>query len=108
MLTKTNIYEGFQEISNYWDPRVVGELNGQAVKLARFKGAFPSHKHDQEDEMFLVIKGSFRMELPDQTLELQEGEMVIIPRGTLHKPVAHEEAHVLLFEPVSTLKEGDS
>jgi len=107
MITKTNIHEGFKQISKYWDPRLVGELNGQAVKLARFHGEFHMHRHDKEDEMFLVIRGSFQMEMPGQTLELKEGDMVIIPRGTLHKPVASEEAQVLLFEPGTTRKEGD-
>lgn len=107
MITKTNIHTAFQKISNYWDPMVVGELNGQQVKLALFHGAFHAHRHETEDEMFLVIKGSLDMELPDQTMHLEEGDMVIIPHGTLHKPVAVDEARVLLFEPNTTRKEGD-
>jgi mannose-6-phosphate isomerase-like protein (cupin superfamily) len=107
MIAKTNIHEGFQKINKYWNPRVIGELNGQAVKLARFYGPFHFHQHDHEDEMFMVIKGSFQMELPNQILQMEEGDMVVIPRGTPHRPVAHEEALVMLFEPVSTRKEGD-
>ncbi len=106
-IAKVTIREKLSQISDYWNPRIAGELNGQQVKLVKFKGEFIWHKHDDEDEMFLVISGGFKMELRDKTLHLQEGEFVIIPRGTEHKPVAPEEVHVMLFEPASTLNTGD-
>ncbi len=93
--------------TDYWNPRVAGELNGQHVKLVKFKGEFVWHKHDDEDEMFLVIKGGFTMELRDKSIDIKEGEMIIIPKGTEHRPVAKDEVHIMLFEPVSTLNTGD-
>ena len=108
MVSKINLREKLDLIERYWDPKIVGVLNGQHVKLAKFKGAFVAHRHEKEDEMFLVIKGSFRMELPDKTLDMNEGELVIIPRGTMHRPVADNEAHVLLFEPESTVNTGEA
>jgi mannose-6-phosphate isomerase-like protein (cupin superfamily) len=107
MIEKVNLKEKFGQFSDHWNPRVAGELNGQQVKLAKFKGDFVWHKHEQEDEMFLVIKGSFKMELRDKTLEIQEGEFIIIPRGVEHRPVAEQEVEVMLFEPASTLNTGD-
>ncbi|MBO9684920.1 MAG: cupin domain-containing protein, partial [Flavisolibacter sp.] len=86
---------------------IIGELNGQQVKLAKFKGEFVFHEHDNEDELFMVIKGKFRMEYRDKTVEVNEGEMLIVPRGVEHKPVAVEEVWVLLFEPASTLNTGN-
>lgn len=107
MLQKTNIREKLSLFSDHWNPRIAGELNGQHIKLAKFKGEFTWHKHDNEDEMFLVIQGSFRMQLRDQTIELNEGDFIIIPKGTEHCPVADEEVQVMLFEPASTLNTGD-
>lgn len=101
------IREKLNQIGDYWNPRIAGELNGQQVKLVKFKGEFIWHKHDDEDEMFLVISGGFEMELRDKILHVQEGEFVIIPRGTEHRPVAQEEVHVMLFEPATTLNTGD-
>lgn len=106
-IEKINIREKLDLISDYWNPRIAGELNGQLIKLVKFKGEFIWHKHDNEDEMFLVLHGNFKMELRDKTLYLKEGEYVIIPRGTEHKPVAPEEVHVMLFEPATTLNTGD-
>jgi mannose-6-phosphate isomerase-like protein (cupin superfamily) len=104
---KVSLAEKFALFSDHWNPRIVGELNGQQVKLAKFKGAFVWHSHAHEDEFFLVVKGSFRMELRDKVVELQPGDFMIVPRGTEHRPVADEEAHVLLFEPASTINTGD-
>ena len=106
--TKVNIREKLSLFTEYWSPKIVGELNGQQVKLVKFKGEFVWHKHDNEDEMFLVIKGSFKMELRDKTLNIGEGEFVIIPKGTEHRPVAETEVHVMLFEPESTLNTGSA
>lgn len=105
---KINLSEKLALFSEHWSPKIVGELNGQHVKLVKFKGEFVWHKHDAEDEMFLVIKGSFRMEYRDKTIVLNEGEFLIVPRGTEHRPVADEEVSVLLFEPATTLNTGDA
>jgi mannose-6-phosphate isomerase-like protein (cupin superfamily) len=104
---KINIAEKFSLISDYWNPRIAGELNNQYVKLVKFKGEFIWHKHDNEDEMFLVVAGSFNMELRDKTITLNPGEFIIIPKGVEHRPVALEEVQVILFEPASTLNTGD-
>jgi mannose-6-phosphate isomerase-like protein (cupin superfamily) len=106
-IDKINIAQKFSLFADYWNPRIAGELNGQHIKLVKIKGEFVWHKHENEDEMFLVIKGGFKMELRDKTIDISEGEMIIIPKGTEHRPVANEEAHILLFEPVSTLNTGD-
>lgn len=105
---KVNLTEKLALFTEHWSPKIVGELNGQHVKLVKFKGEFVWHKHDAEDEMFLVIKGSFRMEYRDKTIVLNEGEFLIVPRGTEHRPVADEEVSVLLFEPATTLNTGDA
>lgn len=106
-MNKINLPEKFQLFNDYWNPRIAGELNGQQVKLAKFQGEFIWHKHDNEDELFFVIKGNFKMELRDKTIELSEGEMLIVPKGVEHKPVADEEVWVMLFEPASTLNTGN-
>lgn len=106
-IEKVNIQEKLKLFSDYWSPKIVGELNGQCVKLAKFKGEFVWHKHDHEDEMFMVITGSFQMHLREKIIELQQGDFIIIPKGTEHKPVAPEEVQVMLFEPSSTLNTGD-
>lgn len=105
---KVNISDKLALFAEHWSPKIVGELNGQHVKLVKFKGEFVWHKHDAEDEMFLVIKGSFRMEYRDKTILLNEGEFLIVPRGIEHRPVADEEVSVLLFEPANTLNTGDA
>jgi mannose-6-phosphate isomerase-like protein (cupin superfamily) len=102
-----NISDKLAQIKDYWKPAIIGELNGQHIKLVKFKGEFIMHSHENEDEMFMVLKGSFRMVYPDMTLSLGEGDITIVPRGTPHKPVASEEVHALLFEPASTLNTGD-
>ncbi|NIR49612.1 cupin domain-containing protein [candidate division KSB1 bacterium] len=106
-MEKVNLVEKFKLFHDYWNPRVVGELNGQHVKLAKIKGAFDWHHHELEAELFLVVKGEFRMEFRDQVIELKEGEFLIVPRGVEHRPVAEQEAHILLFEPSSTLNTGN-
>ena len=106
-MEKINHLEKFNLINDYWNPRIAGELNGQQVKLAKLKGEFDWHHHEHEDELFLVIKGSFNMELRDKTITLHEGEVLIVPRGVEHKPVANEEVWILLFEHASTLNTGN-
>ena len=106
-MDKVNVAEKFSRFATHWDPKIVGELNGQHVKLVKFQGPFVWHQHENEDELFLVIKGRFRLELRDRVVPVDQGEFVIVPRGTEHRPVADEEVHVLLFEPVSTLNTGN-
>ena len=104
---KVNLSEKFALINEHWRPKVVGELNGQEVKLVKFQGEFPWHHHETEDEMFLAIKGTFRIEFRDKTVELQTGEFVIVPRGVEHRPVAETEVEVLLFEPKNVSNTGN-
>jgi mannose-6-phosphate isomerase-like protein (cupin superfamily) len=104
---KVNLAEKLARFDDRWSPKVVGELNGQHVKLVKLLGAFVWHKHDHEDELFLVVHGRFRMEFRDRHVWLEEGEFLVVPRGVAHRPVAEEEAHVLLFEPATTLNTGD-
>ena len=104
---KVSIREKLARFSGHWSPKIVGELNGQHVKLVKFQGEFLWHHHEHEDELFLVIQGRFRMEFRDRQVWLEEGEFLIVPRGVEHRPVAEEEAHVLLFEPASTLNTGN-
>ncbi|MEM7244768.1 MAG: cupin domain-containing protein [Acidobacteriota bacterium] len=92
--------------SEHWSPRIVAELNGQHVKLAKLLGEFDWHHHEDEDELFLVLKGRLTMELRDGPIVLEEGQMHVVPRGVEHRPVAEEECHVLLFEPATTLNTG--
>ena len=106
-MEKVNIAEKFGQIGEYWKPYVAAELNGQQVRLDKLKGEFIWHHHDNEDEMFLVVKGRFRLEFRDRHVRLEEGELMVVPRGVQHRPVAEEEAHVLLFEPASTLNTGN-
>jgi mannose-6-phosphate isomerase-like protein (cupin superfamily) len=106
-MEKVNLQKKFDLISEYWSPRIVGELNGQYVKLAKFKGDFVWHRHDAEDEMFLIVKGKLEIEFRDKTVELNEGEFFVVPRGVEHKPVAKQEVHALLFEPATTLNTGN-
>ena len=111
-MEKINLQQKLSLISDYWNPRIAGELNGQYIKLVKFQGPFTWHHHDNEDELFMVAKGRFRMDYQDEngaTREtwIEEGEMIIVPRGVEHCPVAEEECHVLLFEPMSTLNTGN-
>ena len=113
-MKKINLNEKLTLINEHWKPHIVGDLNNQQVKLVKFQGPFTWHHHDHEDELFLVVKGRFRMEYredgeaaPERTIWLEPGEFVIVPRGVEHRPVADEEAHVLLFEPATTLNTGN-
>ena len=106
-MNTVNIKEKLALFNEQWSPKIVGELNGQYVKLVKFQGPFVWHHHDAEDEMFMVVKGRFRMEFEDRNEWIEEGEFIIVPRGVEHRPVADEEAHVLLFEPASTLNTGN-
>ena len=106
-MEKVNINEKLSLFNEYWSPKVVGEVNESHVKLVKLKGGFVWHQHEQEDEMFLVVKGSLLIKFRDRDLLLQEGEFTIIPKGVEHKPVADEEVHVLLFEPKTTINTGD-
>jgi mannose-6-phosphate isomerase-like protein (cupin superfamily) len=106
-IVKLSLAEKFAAIHDQWNPRVVGELNGQQVKLVKLRGAFVWHHHENEDELFLVHRGSFRMEFRDRTVELSAGDILIVPRGVEHRPVADAEVEVLLFEPSTTLNTGN-
>jgi len=116
-MDKINLLQKFSLIDDYWNPRIVGELNGQHLKLVKFQGPFTWHHHETEDEMFLVVKGRFRMEFRAGSVDdsgssrrdvwLEEGEFIIVDRGVEHRPVAEEECHVLLFEPATTLNTGN-
>ena len=106
-LEKVNIEEKLALFDEQWKPKIVGELNGQHVKLVKFLGEFVWHHHDEEDELFLVVKGRFRMEFLGQKVWVEEGDFIVVRRGVEHRPVAEEEAHVLLFEPASTLNTGN-
>lgn len=103
---KVNLAEALGRFTEHWSPRIAGELNGQHVKLVKFQGEFVWHHHEQEDELFLVVRGRFRLELRDRTVEVGEGEFVIVPRGVEHRPVADDEVAVLLFEPAGTVNTG--
>lgn len=105
---KVNLEQKLSLFSDHWSPKIVGELNGQHVKLAKLKGEFIWHKHDHEDELFFVIKGSFKMEYRDRTVVVNENEFLIVPKGVEHRPVAEEEVSIMLFEPASTLNTGDA
>ena len=106
-MTKVSLGDKLSQFSDHYNPRIVGELNGQQVKLVKFKGPFVWHHHEQEDELFLVVRGRFRMEFRDRHEWIEQGEFVIVPRGVEHRPVAEEEVAVLLFEPATTLNTGN-
>lgn len=106
-MDKINLAEKFSLFNDHFNPKVVGELNGQLVKLVKFKGEFVWHHHDHEDELFYVVKGSFAMHMRDKIVTICEGEFIIMPRGVEHKPVADEEVEIMLFEPATTLNTGN-
>ena len=106
-MEKVSIGSKLSQFSDHWNPRIVGELNGQHVKLVKFQGEFVWHHHDAEDELFLVVDGRFRMDLRDRQVWLERGEFLIVPRGVEHRPVAGEEVSVLLFEPAGTVNTGN-
>ncbi|PWU04110.1 MAG: cupin domain-containing protein [Terriglobia bacterium] len=106
-MDKINIREKLAMFSDHWNPRIVADLNGQHVKLAKFQGEFVWHDHAAEDELFLVLRGSFRMEFRDRSVTLNEGDMIVVPRGVEHRPVAEQEVEVMLFEPAQIRHTGD-
>lgn len=106
-MEKVNLNEKFALFNDHWSPKIIGELNGQEVKLAKVKGEFVWHDHANEDELFFIIKGILKLEFRDKTIELHPGEMLVIPRGVEHKPIAEEEVWLMLFEPASTKHTGD-
>ena len=113
-MDKTNLEQKLSLIKDHWNPRIIGELNGQYLKLVKFQGPFTWHHHETEDEMFLVVKGRFRMEIREgndpgtqRDIWIEAGEFIVVPRGVEHRPVAPEEAEVLLFEPATTLNTGN-
>jgi len=106
-MDKVNLHDCFERIGEHWRPRIVGELNGQHVKLAKLSGEFVWHRHDEADELFLVVRGRLTIRLRDGDVHLGEGEFFIVPRGVEHLPVADEEAWVLLFEPAGTMNTGN-
>jgi mannose-6-phosphate isomerase-like protein (cupin superfamily) len=106
-MPKVNIADKFTKITEYWSPKITGQLNGQYVKLAKFKGEFVWHHHPNEDELFLVIQGTLTIQLKDSDVILNEGEFYIVPAGVEHRPVAREEVHALMLEPISTLNTGN-
>lgn len=107
-MDKVSLAEKLALINDHWRPRLVGELNGQHVRLVKFRGPFVWHSHAAEDEMFLVLRGRFRMEFRDRSIDLAEGEFLIVPRGVDHRPVAEEEVSVMLFEPAGTVNTGSA
>ena len=106
-MKKVNLNEKFSLFNEHWTPKIIGELNGQEVKLAKLEGEFIWHDHAEEDELFFVVKGILKIEFRDKTIELHPGEMLVVPRGVEHKPIAEEEVWVMLFEPASTKHTGD-
>ncbi len=107
-MEKVNVEQKLSLFTDHWNPRIVGELNGQHVKLVKLKGEFVWHKHDHEDELFFVIKGSFKMEYRDKAIVVNENEFLIVPKGVEHRPVAEEEVSIMLFEPATTLNTGNA
>lgn len=107
-MNKVNINAKFSLFDDYWNPRIVGELNGQHVKLAKLFGEFVWHKHEAEDELFFIVKGKLNIEFRDKTIELSENEFLIVPKGVEHRPVAKEEVLLMLFEPAATVNTGDT
>jgi mannose-6-phosphate isomerase-like protein (cupin superfamily) len=104
---KVSLSEKLSLFSEHWRPKIIGELNGQEVKLSKFRGEFIWHKHDDADELFLVVRGAFRLDFRDGSVELKEGEMIIVPKGVEHRPVAEEEVAVMLFEPAGVTNTGN-
>jgi mannose-6-phosphate isomerase-like protein (cupin superfamily) len=105
-MNKSTLAEKLAKFSAHWSPKIVAELNGQHVKLVKFQGPFVWHSHEREDELFYVVRGAFTMEFRDRTVELKTGDMIVVPRGVEHRPVAEQEVEVMLFEPASTVNTG--
>lgn len=107
-MQRINLHEKLSKFDAHWSPKIVAELNGQHVKLVKFRGEFVWHHHEHEDELFYVVRGAFRMEFRDRVVALREGEMLVVPRGVEHRPVADEEVSVMLFEPAATVNTGSA
>lgn len=107
-MKKISLMKKFSQFNDHWSPRIIGELNGQYIKIAKLKGAFVWHTHEVEDEYFQVIKGSLTIHFPEESVTLQEGECIIVPHGVAHKPEAAQEAWVMMFEPKSTAHTGNT
>lgn len=105
-MDRINLADKLSRFSTHWDPKIIAGLNGQHVKLVKIQGEFVWHSHEHEDELFLVIRGGFRMEFRDRQVDLAEGELIVVPRGVEHRPVAERECSILLFEPASTVNTG--
>jgi mannose-6-phosphate isomerase-like protein (cupin superfamily) len=103
---KINIEQKLSLFSDHWNPRIIAELNGQHIKLAKIKGEFVWHSHENEDELFMVLKGDLTIEFRDKKIQLSPGEIVVIPKGIEHKPVTQGEVEIMLFEPVNTVNTG--
>ena len=108
IIDKINLADKFRKINKHYDPKIIAELNGQYMKLVKFKGDFVWHSHENEDESFMVIEGEFTIELRDKAIHLTEGELIVIPKGVEHRPIAKKEVKVLLFEPSSTINTGEA
>jgi mannose-6-phosphate isomerase-like protein (cupin superfamily) len=106
-MQKVNLAQKFSLFSERWSPKLIGELNGQQIKIAKIKGAFVWHHHKDADEFFFVVQGRITIQLPDLDVPLEEGEFLIVPRGVKHRPLAEKEAHILMFEPAGTLNTGN-
>ncbi|MBK5280060.1 MAG: cupin domain-containing protein [Bacteroidia bacterium] len=106
-MEKINLDQKLSLFTDYWNPRIIGELNGQHVKLAKLKGEFIWHQHEHEDELFYVVKGKLRMEFRDKSIDIHPGELIVVPKGVEHKPIAEEDVHIMLFEPASTINTGN-
>jgi len=107
MLSATRLADAFEQVTEYWSPKVIGQVNNQLLKVAKLRGEFVWHSHDGEDELFYVVKGSLRIEFADGSVELSEGDFLTVPRGVRHNPVAANECWVLLIEPATTKHTGD-
>ena len=105
-MKKINISQKLAQFNDHWNPRIIGELNQQHLKIAKIKGEFIWHKHDEEDEMFLVLEGTLKIAFRDRTETIQENEIIIVPKGVEHKPIADEEVSIMLFEPATTINTG--
>ena len=106
-MNKVNILEKLNQINDFWNPRIAGELNGQHIRLVKIKGEFAFHKHEDEDEMFLVIKGMLKIDFKDKLIEVSEGEFIIVPKGVLHRPIADQEVHLMMFVTASNINTGN-
>ena len=106
-MNPVNIIEKFSLINDYWNPRIIAEVNGQTVKIAKIKGEFVWHDHKEEDELFYVVKGQLKIEFRDHLAEVNEGEMLVVKKGEEHRPIAEDEVWIMLFEPIATKHTGD-